>query len=324
MKEINRTTMKNNFFMIAKIILFITVITVVFTKQETLDAVAVVTGFLMFLYIPLPFNQNQATKLVGLAFPMIGLLTFVASLNLWLGLFINLTGIFLITLLTSNPFNYKLYMPFILLVIFSNSSIYSGIIISLRMVFLTLSGVFIASIYKKKHGNTLNKPSLRDSLINNFKDVEIRKFSIKLTLALTAALFISQYFQLERGMWLCMTVLSVTQLTQKDMKRRIGERSLATIVGCLLYFLLFHLLVPSDYTLILTFSLAYVYQFLDTYLLQTTFNTMNALSATSLMWPTTMAIETRLFFLLAGISLVLLVYLIIELPSWNKLQKVTT
>ncbi|WEG72471.1 FUSC family protein [Vagococcus intermedius] len=323
MKEINRTTMKNNFFMIAKIILFITAITFIFTKQETLDAVAVVTGFLMFSYSPLPFKYKHATTFLALSFPLIGFLTFLASLNIWFGLLINLIGIFFVTLLTSQPFNYKLFMPFILLVIFSNSGIYSGIILSVRMVFLLISGIVIATIYKKKHPNTVDKPSLATCLIANFKKVEIRKFSIKLTLALTTALFISQYFQLERGMWLCMTVLSVTQLTQNDMKRRIGERALATIIGCAVYFLLFHLLVPSDYTIILTFSLAYIYQFLDTYLLQTTFNTMNALSATSLMWPTTIAIETRVLFLLAGILLVLIVYLIIELPKWERLQKLT-
>ncbi|MDF0480377.1 FUSC family protein [Vagococcus sp. PNs007] len=319
MKEISKQTIIYNLIQIIFIVLFISISTTLFGQQEQLTAVAAVTGLLMFYYVPLPINPKAGSLLVSLPWPIIGLVSYLASLNSWAGFILNFTTLFILTLLMGKPFHFKYYIAYTLLYIFSATSIESNFNLSKRIIYLSLVGIISFITYLVKHRQTQNDTPLKTMIKEALNDTPLIHFSIKMSLGISLVLLIASLNFFDKSMWICMTVMSLTQLDSNVMKKRMLHRTFGTLIGIVCYLILFRFIVPTHYAIYLTLILGYVYTFIEDYFIQIIFITMNALFAAQAIWPTSGAVIHRVSFILIGACLVAILHFISH--SFSKASK---
>ncbi|WP_422657890.1 FUSC family protein [Paenibacillus sp. EC2-1] len=113
----------------------------------------------------------------------------------------------------------------------------------------------IPKYFKKTYNHTVNfnKNSVRFT------------YAVRVSLAVTIAAFISDYFALEQGKWMMFTIFSVTQPYSETAKFRFSERLKGTILGAALFFVLFsvfksptsHMLIVLLFGYLNSFAVAY-------------------------------------------------------------------
>lgn len=88
--------------------------------------------------------------------------------------------------------------------------------------------------------------------IVNFNRNSVRfTYAVRVSMAVTIAAFISDYFALEQGKWMMFTIFSVTQPYSEIAKFRFSERLKGTILGAAIFFVLFSVFKsPTSHTLI--------------------------------------------------------------------------
>ena len=310
MKEINKKTIVYNLMQIIFIVVFISISTTLFGQQEQLTAVAAVTGLLMFYYVPLPINPKAGSLLVSLPWPIVGLISYLASLNSWAGFILNFTTLFVLTLLMGKPFHFKYYIAYTLLYIFSATSVTADFDLANRLVYLSLVGIISFVTYYIKHHQTQNDTPIAIMIREALNDIPLIQFSLKMSLGISLVLLITSLKYFDKSMWICMTVMSLTQLDSTVMKERMVYRTFGTLIGIVCYLLLFQFIVPTHYAIYLTLILGYIYTFIEDYFIQIIFITMNALFAAQAIWPTSGAILHRISFILLGACLVAILHFI--------------
>lgn len=88
--------------------------------------------------------------------------------------------------------------------------------------------------------------------IVNFNKNSVRfTYAVRVSIAVTIAAFISDYFALEQGKWMIFTIFSVTQPYAEVAKLRFSERFKGTLMGSVIFFVLFSVFKdPTSHTLI--------------------------------------------------------------------------
>lgn len=89
--------------------------------------------------------------------------------------------------------------------------------------------------------------------IVNFNKNSVRfTYAVRLSITITIAAFISDYFALEQGRWMLFTIFSVTQPYAEIAKHRFSERWKGTLIGAAVFFVLFSVFTgPTSRTLII-------------------------------------------------------------------------
>lgn len=89
--------------------------------------------------------------------------------------------------------------------------------------------------------------------IANFNKNSVRfTYAVRLSISITIAAFISDYFALEQGKWMMFTIFSVTQPYAEIAKFRFSERLKGTIMGAAIFFVLFSVFQsPTSHVLII-------------------------------------------------------------------------
>ena len=301
MKKINRHSIISSLVKLTIIILFISSFTAVFGSQEALTSVSAITGILIFFYVPLNLSVKTGALVTGGSFFILGLL---ASLNLFLpiglSLIINLLSIFLMICLFGRPFAYKLYVPYILLYIFASTTSPLEFKLSIRIAALAFSALIITGIYYFRHQKSSGTETLKSMLTIKSIPHEILHVAFTMAVGISLTLLVSQILHFEKAMWICMTIMSLSQIETQIFKDRFKQRMFGSLVGIVVYGILFSLLVPSHLHLPLTLFLAFVYNFLDDYFLQVILITVNALYAANVIWQFNVASINRLLFILIG------------------------
>ncbi|MEG1742007.1 MAG: FUSC family protein [Acetivibrio sp.] len=91
---------------------------------------------------------------------------------------------------------------------------------------------------------------------------------------------------------------------------RIKHRTIGTILGILIFIVVFQYLVPPKYVFILVFLIGYINNFIKEYKYTQILNAVNAINASLVMLDTSTAIENRVMCLLCGILIVLIFYVL--------------
>lgn len=299
MKDITKQSMKDNLIQTVGIILFISIMTHLFGEQEALTSVAGITAILMFKFLPLPTSFYKGLLYSSVGFFVSGS---IASLNLMTDslclVLINSVTIFSLILLFGTPFSYKFYIPFILAYIFSSTTEAASFNIETRLLSLGVISLCIGLMYGISHkgSSNLTTPVLHPYTIQQ----DLLKASIVMSLGISLTLFITHKLNLPRSMWICMTIMSLTQLDSSISTDRFKKRILGSIIGTGLYLILFIILIPNNYHFIIVLLTAYMYSFISDYFIQIIFITLNALYAANSIWPIHQAIGTRFGFIIIG------------------------
>lgn len=268
-----------NLILIISIILFVILFSSIFGKENLLIGVALITGILMFTKTDLGLNKKETPFIIIGISLITAICNLVSFYNIYLSIFFNFTAIFLLMLISTVKLHYKIYMPFILMYIFAvgNKIPYGG---ALKRVSAILTfGVVLAFIHiifnRKELGGKTLKSIFKEFNLKNESSI----FTLKMAIGITLAMFFGDIIGLERGMWISITVMSLTQPNFEVTKNRIKWRLIGTVIGIICFFILFEWLIPEDYTVFLIYILAYIYTFIKNYQIQMVFVTMNSLSA---------------------------------------------
>ena len=304
MKEITKESLVKNLIQTIGIIAFITMWTQVFGQQETLVAVAGMTGLLMRLHLSLPTSFKEGILASSVGFFIFGS---IASLNIIvttpLFFVVNLVSITALMFLFGTPFQYKHYMPYILVYIFAATTPAEGFNVQTRIVSLGIMGLCLGGVYWVKHQKTRTTPP---ALLDTAKwQPDLMKVSLTMSLGISIVLLAQQQIHFPRAMWICMTIMSLTQMERSVSKERFKKRLLGSTLGMIGYILLFEMLIPVEFQYILVFVLTYIYSFAEDYLIQVIFITFNVLYAAQVTWPLGTAFVTRIGFILVGSALMI-------------------
>ena len=202
---------------------------------------------------------------------------------------------------------YKAYIPFILIYIFDQSNIAVGEDFYTRMVSLIVGGIITGVVYYFRHKNL--KEGIHISKIMKDIDITSPRFiiSIRMAIGVSIAILIGTLLGLQRTMWISMSVMSLTQLEFETTKERFKHRIVYTLIGAVAFVLLFQVLIPEKYNGLASIILSYIYTFIKDYKHQIIFITVNALSASMLIFDPTEAIGTRILLIISGCMLAMVI-----------------
>ncbi|WP_300382116.1 FUSC family protein, partial [Clostridium sp.] len=132
----------------------------------------------------------------------------------------------------------------------------------------------------------------RDSL--NFN------FAIRMAIGVAIAMAIGNYFNLEKSMWIGLTVMSLTEPHFDQTKEKIKYRLFGTFLGALIFMIIFKFVIPKSLTIYVVLLLNYTYMFIKEYKARMVFTTMNALGATMVLYDISVSVPMRISFILGG------------------------
>ena len=146
------------------------------------------------------------------------------------------------------------------------------------MIGIAGGGLIVAIIYYMRHRKSKKRRNITD-IFRETHFCSIRtKFFIRLTTGLTIAMLIGDFYHVLKPAWISFTVLSLVHPFVNESQKKIVYRIIGTIIGGILYFVLFEWVVPDPWHPVLLILTGYIYLFLRTYWIQQIFITLNSLS----------------------------------------------
>ena len=290
-------TALDNLKIIVSIVLFISIYNVFFTTENTLVGVGIITALLMFKDVNLKIKRNEGTIVVLLGLILAVILPTFSRVNPLLGLLINSMYIFWITYISSERISYKAYVTFILLYVVTEGNPVSGDILLLRWASIIIFAVIIAIIYY--HNHKKEYPTIREVIKKT--DQENAAFALKLALSLSLAMFLTDIFNVYKHMWFTITVLSLSQLDLEVTHTRITQRVIYTLIGSVIYVVVFSILLPDNIITYVTLIMGYIYTFIKKYHIQMIFVTISACIANEIYFASTKeVVATRIILIISG------------------------
>lgn len=316
MDTITPKKMVINFFILLFIMAFIGAFTSIFGADNNLIGVTAITAILMFLGRDIGYRTKESVLITIFLFTFIGIITSVSRhLNLVFVFVISLVSIFIIMYLTFQPhIDFKLYLPFMLLYVFLDGNPVKGSYAP-RIIGCIVAGILIAlTMYlttkKKEEKSELSIKHLIEDKIDVHSDRFI--FSIKMAIGISVAIIIGRLLNVEKMTWISIVTLSITQSNFSHSKTRIKQRFLSTLLGMLIFVILFEVLQLEKHLGIVTFILGYIYTFAKDYDVKMIFVAINDLISTMAIYHTPISILTRLILFTIGIIVAYTVSRIIE------------
>lgn len=292
-----------NLLRIVWIIAFISLYGRLFGTEQTLVGVAAVTGILLFQAVDLAVPLWQAEGTILGLFLLMGVTTQLARLHPIMGFFLHISTIYGIIMLTSRRFSYKTYMPFLLGYVFIQGNPVPPARFGLRMLALLTAGLLSGLSYALAHGRKKPETALSPA------EEQLRfSYAVKMALGLSLAMLAGDLLRLQKGMWIAVTVLSLTQADLQSTHWRIRHRLMGTLAGGAIFYLLYELLLPESLAGIATLVLSYFYTFATSYGVQMIFVTISALSAARIFMDAKTALFTRIGLFALGVGITLLVH----------------
>ncbi len=300
------------------IVAFVLLFSALFGSENQLIAVGLITGLIMFYNIDLGLDRKQAPFIIfGICFLM-AIANIVSFYNVYLAILFNAVTIYLFMSLSTVHLAYKTYIPFALIYVFAQGMpINEGQILKRTLAFV-VSGVALALLYAIKHRKLENGKTIKDIYNSVSISKETTVFNIKMALGLTISMFLTDFFTIEKGMWISVTVMSLTQPHFHMTKERIKHRFLGTVIGVICFLIMFNGLVPEQYLGFVIAILSYIYTFIQSYYIQIIFVTINSLNSAQGIFDTSYKSGAyRISFILLGILIVLFVVFIEKILDKN-------
>lgn len=308
MKKVNIKTIFKNLFMIACIIVSVSLCSALFGSNNSLTWVGTIVAIMLYWDLNIGINKKQAPFMIFTLFIFTGIANRIAEIDPILGMIVNLISIFSITYLLSAKPEYKAYIPLILIYIFDQSNVAVGKDFYTRMISLVLGGLITGIVYYVRHRNV--KEEFKN-IKEHIKDLDITSprfiISLRMSIGVSIAILIGTLLGIQRTMWISISVMSLTQLEFETTKERFKHRIIYTIIGAVVFVLLFQVLIPEKYDALASIVLSYIYTFIESYKHKMIFITVSALSASMVIFDTTTAIATRIILIILGCLLAILI-----------------
>ena len=250
----DKASLKKN--IISKTVLFLIIMILVvmfnllFGEDNTLVGVTTVITILMLLGKDLTQNPvKNFLILLGINLAL-GISSFIAANNVWVGIIIDFSVLSLIGYYFSYAMTKGLILPYGLQYLFMLNSPVDGHIFVKRIYALFFGAIIIMisqfivnakknNVFKKENSIIgFNKDEI-DSVYKEYalfgKKVKIHtiraSYAIRVGLLTAITSFIALYFKLPEGRWMIYTIFSLTELYSENCKIRAWKRLQGTIIG---------------------------------------------------------------------------------------------
>lgn len=307
---------------------FVELYNICFGQGNGLIGLTIALAIISFYRIDIGIKPLQGALVIFFVFLLTGASTFLSSFHPLLGLVINCSSIYTILTLTSHQPMTKPYYPILSCYLFAQGSPVYGIDYGFRMLGIACGGLVVSIFYFIRHRNIQRKRGILD-IFHETHFCSIRtKFFIRLTMGLTLAMLISDLFHAIRPAWISFTVLSLVHPFVNESRKKIVYRIIGTIIGGILFFILFEWIIPQSWHPALLLLSGYIYLFLRTYWIQQIFVTLSSLSGAMVFLQADTAFELRILFVLIGIGIVIFISLCAKLRLMDRIygiiQKIKT
>lgn len=298
-----------NLILIICVILFVSLYGAIFGSENTLVGVCAITAMLMFCGVHLSLKFSEAIITTVISFVLMGVSSQLSVLNPFLGLAINFISLFVLSYLFTNKLETKAYLPFILCYIFLEGTPISWDKFPKRLLSLLVAGVLIAIVYYFTHkkNDDSDHLSISEMIKNMRKDSLQFNFSLRMAVSVSLAMFVGSLFGFQKSMWISMTAMSLTQPHFDDTKVRIKERFFGTLIGSVIFLILFVYIVPEQFSTLVLLVLSYIYSFVNEYKVKIIFITLNSLGSAMILFNPGVSIPMRIAFVVVGIGIALIV-----------------
>ncbi|GAA0725082.1 hypothetical protein GCM10008905_19840 [Clostridium malenominatum] len=318
-KNLSFKLLFGNLILLIGIIISVSQFSKFFGVENSLLGVGVITAILMcgVIEIDLPIKDSIMAIIVSLM--LMGISAYLSRLNPLIGVVINCITVFLITYIFANKENTKTFLPFILCYVFLEGNPVTIEKLALRVVGTLVGGILIALAYyathKRVYGFKYN--SLYEQLTSIDKHSLQFNFAFRMAVGVAAAMLLGNYFSLEKSMWISITVMSLTQPYLHQTKERIKYRVFGTILGTLIFVVIFNFIVPKNLSTYVLLFLSYIYTFIKEYKVQILFITINSLGASMILYNMHVSASMRIGLILVGT----VIAFIVNKGFYNKFNK---
>lgn len=286
---------------------FVMIFQMIFHAENTLLAVALGVGFTM-----LPETDTGMRPMVMVSITVIlfiggGIAGQSALLPPILAFVVNFFFLVLLMILSNEPLEMKNNISFLLCFVFAQSTYVNWEQFPSRLACVLFGACFIGIcilINWKRHKFGEHGRSLQEQI--HMSSIH-RSYIWRMAFGISLAMFIASTLHLQKPLWISIVVMSLTQLEFSETLERIKHRFVATLTGTVLFFVFFQYLIPQNYAMYVIMFLGYIGFFLPEYKYKQVINAVSALNASLVILDTKTAIVQRIYCLLLGIIIVIVI-----------------
>lgn len=297
---------------------FIAVFQMFFGSGNILAGVAISVAITMYPVMDTGLKPLQMAGVIVGLFLGTGIAAELSVISPWLAIPFDFLIIVVIMALCAAPLDIKSYICFLLSFVFCQATPVPLEEFPLRLLCLLIGSMLTALctlVWWRKKGYGKNGIGIRQQIHLSARH---KGLILRMAAGITAAVFAGSMLGLKKPLWISIVVMSLTQLELSQTVERIKHRAFGTVVGILLFVVVFQLLVPKEYSMLFILLMSYLSFFTPEYKYKQIVNAVCALNASLVLLDSTTAIENRVFCLLGGIAIVLLMHMLEKLIEWIK------
>lgn len=311
MKNISGKLLLSKLFTLLGIILFVSSFSMIFGSENSLTGVVVITAILMYKHVDVNLYFKDAIIALIIAFIIMPLGSYLSTINPWIGLIVNFIIMFLLTFTftTGEATKNKAYVPFILGYVFLQGNPISIQQLPSRFMAVSIGAILIIFFYFKYHRkDTSNSEFTLKNIYSNIDFTSLHfNFALRMALGVSLAMLIGDLLGLTKAMWISVSAMSITQPCYYQSKTRMKERIISTIIGAILFIILFEIIVPDKFIALLTLTLSYIYSFVEKYHIKIVFVTISSLGAAIILYDTAVSVPLRIVCVILGTIVAIIV-----------------
>ena len=307
--HIGKTALENAFRFIFNLG-FIMIFQILFGAENILPGVAIGVGLTMFPDGYIGIKRKTMGGIIVILYAGSVLAAQSALSSPWIAIIINFLFVYLIMNLICEPNEFKPAISFLLCFIFSQATPVSMEMFPKRLLGALAGGlvVGIITMIKWKSDNKGDDGrNLKEQILLCRKK---KGYMLRMSLGIAVAMFIGMIFHIKKPLWISIVVMSLTQLHFNEMSERIRHRMFGNVIGVLVFILLFKILIPARYAFPMVLFLGYISFFTSEYKYKQIVNTVCAINASLVLLDVSEAIENRLFCLVGGALIVVLMFIL--------------
>lgn len=259
-------------------IFFVSIFTKIFGAKNSVAGVVVLLCVMVFRQADLGLKASHS------AFIMMGIFGIFAigprlsnMVSLWMAFFINTICILGLLILGCHNILMSNHATFVLSYLLLLGNDVSGQDYVMRVYGLAAGGIITAFILYHNHYKIAYKRSFKNLFLEFHLTSARTKWQIRMALGISLAMLVGNIVQIPRVMWIGIAAMSVLQPFSEDLKKRAKARIPGTFMGGALFLVLTQI-IPKEYISLLGMAGGIGVGFSATYLWQTMFNSLGALS----------------------------------------------
>lgn len=305
-----KQTFRSNLIDYTTNLLFILVFTLIFGSENLLPIVALSVGYLMFPKINFGVKNSVLVMTNLLLFPLGGILSQLPHSHPFILFFIYGAFTLLILVLTAEPIAFQYSIPYLINFLFCQSTPVATSQVLNRIICLVVGSIFLSILAvtsKKKQPLSTTQPlGLKEQMKRSLTHpLYITKMTLSVSIAMSLAILINA----PKPLWISIVAMSLTEIHFSETVKKTRERIIGTTFGVIIFYLFLVKLIPTPYAMVFILTEGFISYFLVDYKHKTIVNSIAAMNAALVLFPSGVSIMNRFIGLFIGIAIAVVVAL---------------